>query len=49
VVSYTYPTVGTFTAVVTAGNSVSEMPATTVVTITGPTYFIYLPLAMKTE
>jgi uncharacterized repeat protein (TIGR01451 family) len=33
-VSHTYPSVGVFTAVVTASNSVSELTATTVVTIT---------------
>jgi uncharacterized repeat protein (TIGR01451 family) len=33
VVSHTYPAVGVYTAVVTAGNSVSELTATTAVTI----------------
>jgi RHS repeat-associated protein/uncharacterized repeat protein (TIGR01451 family) len=37
VVTHTYPATGTYTAVVTAGNSANVMTATTVVTISPPT------------
>ncbi len=49
VVTHTYPAVGVYTAVVTASNPVSELTATTTVTITGPGFSIYLPVVMRTS
>lgn len=46
-VLHTYPTTGTFTAVVTATNSVSQLTAATTVTVTEPRRFVYLPLVIK--
>jgi hypothetical protein len=46
VVAHTYPTTGTYTAVVTASNSVSVVPATTTVTIIEAPK-LYLPIIMK--
>jgi PKD repeat protein len=47
VITHTYPAVGTYTAAVTATNSVSTMTATTVVTVTGPACYFYLPLVIR--
>jgi len=47
VLTHTYPAALTYTTLVTASNSVSTMTATTVVTITEPTYYIYLPLVLR--
>jgi hypothetical protein len=46
-VMHTYPAAGPYTAVVTASNSVSQLTATTPVTIAGPTFYIYLPTAFR--
>ena len=50
-VTHTYPTTGTFTAIVTATNPLTILTATTVVTITDipitPLRRIYLPLVMR--
>jgi uncharacterized repeat protein (TIGR01451 family) len=47
-VTHTYPMSGTYTAVVTATNSLGTLSATTVVTIVEPTgSIIYLPLVMN--
>jgi len=50
-VTYTYPTTGTFTAIVTATNPTTVLTATTVVTITDipelPPCMVYLPLIMR--
>jgi PKD repeat protein len=48
-VTYTYPDVGIYTAVVTAGNSVNELTATTTVTIIPAIEYdfgLYLPLVI---
>jgi len=45
-ISHTYPAIGTYTAVVTATNSVSQMTATTEVEII-EWYALYLPLVMR--
>jgi uncharacterized repeat protein (TIGR01451 family) len=45
-IAHTYPTTGTYTAVVTATNSVSQMTATTTVEIV-EWYRLYLPLVMR--
>jgi uncharacterized repeat protein (TIGR01451 family) len=45
-ISYTYPTTGTFTAVVTATNSVSRLTATTSVEIID-WHTLYLPVVMR--
>ncbi|MBN1484792.1 MAG: ABC transporter substrate-binding protein [Chloroflexia bacterium] len=47
VLTHTYPGVTTYTAVVTASNGVSQLSTTTVVAITAPTYWSYLPLVLK--
>ncbi len=50
VITHTYPGTGTYTAIVTAANDVSQLTATTMVTITepvGPAFYIYLPLVVK--
>lgn len=48
VVTHTYAAVGTYTAVVTATNSVNTMTASTTVTVTQPpVWHIYLPVMMK--
>ena len=47
VVTHTYTDTGSYTAVITAGNSVSVLTATTTVTITVPYVSIYLPLILK--
>jgi serine protease AprX len=49
VVSHTYPATGTYTAVVTASNSINELAATTTVTITEPISYAFLPLVLKDE
>ncbi|MEJ5311578.1 MAG: PKD domain-containing protein [Anaerolineae bacterium] len=50
-VTYTYPTTGTFTAIVTATNPTTVLTATTIVTITDvpvtPPRVVYLPLIMR--
>jgi len=48
VVTYTYPDVGGYTAIVTASNSVGIATASTTVTITEPEFYIYLPLVVRT-
>jgi PKD repeat protein len=48
VLTHTYPVLGTYTAVVTASNSVSRSQATTVVTVKWP-YAVYLPLVVRNE
>jgi len=45
-IAHTYPTTGTYTAVVTATNSVNQMTATTTVEIV-ERWGLYLPLVMK--
>jgi uncharacterized repeat protein (TIGR01451 family) len=45
-ISYTYPSTGTYTAIVTATNSVSQLTATTTVKVI-ERYRIYLPLVMR--
>jgi CSLREA domain-containing protein len=47
VVTHTYPSVGVFTAIVTATNSANTLIADTRVTITAPLYDLYLPLIFK--
>jgi PKD repeat protein len=49
VVSHTYPAAGTYDAVITATNSVSQLTATTQVTITRQDVYIYLPLVLKSH
>jgi uncharacterized membrane protein len=46
-VTHTYSSVGSYTAIVTASNSVSLITATTSVTIFNPKYHSYLPLIFK--
>jgi len=46
-VTYTYPDVGGYTAIVTASNSVGVVTDTTTVTITEPEFYIYLPLVLR--
>jgi uncharacterized repeat protein (TIGR01451 family) len=48
-VSHTYPAIGTYTAWVTASNSLGSLTATTVVSVTegAPSFAVYLPLVMK--
>jgi hypothetical protein len=47
VITYTYPATGTYTAIVTASNSVSTVVDVTTVTVNSPTYAIYLPLVLR--
>ena len=47
VVTHNYGLPGTYTATVTAANSVSMVTATTTVTILEPEYLLFLPVAMK--
>ena len=47
VVTHTYPAAGTYTATVTASNSVSMITATTTVSIAAAGYHIYLPIVLK--
>ena len=46
-VNHIYPAVDTYTAVVTASNSLSLLTATTTVVIIEPEYDIYLPLVLR--
>jgi PKD repeat protein len=46
-VAHTYPAAGEYRAVVTACNSVSELTATTTVTIHNAYIYIYLPLVLR--
>ncbi len=47
VVAHIYPALGVYEAVVTAGNSVSILTATTTVTITELNFYVYLPLVVR--
>jgi PKD repeat protein len=47
VTTYVYPAVGTYTATVTATNMRGQATASTVVSVTAPSYAIYLPLVMR--
>jgi uncharacterized repeat protein (TIGR01451 family) len=47
VVTHTYAAVGTYTATVTATNSVNSQSATTMVTVTGSSLKVYLPLVTR--
>jgi uncharacterized repeat protein (TIGR01451 family) len=48
-VTHTYPDAAVYTAIVTASNPVSELTATTTITIaaTGPSFAAYLPLVLR--
>jgi uncharacterized repeat protein (TIGR01451 family) len=47
VVSHVYPAEGIYTAIATTANSIGEVTATTVITITGSRFFLHLPLVLK--
>ena len=49
VVTHTYAVAGDYTATVTATNTANSLSATTVVTISAPTYWQYLPFNVKAE
>jgi Tol biopolymer transport system component len=49
VITHTYPITGVFTATVTASNSANTLTATTVVTVTEPTEYVYLPTVQKNK
>ncbi len=48
-VSHIYPEVGIYTALVTASNPASELTATTVVTLTEPGFYLYLPVVVRSD
>ena len=47
--THIYMQAGVYTATVTANNSANSLSASTLVTITAPTYWQYLPIIMKNE